>query len=847
MKNLVFGILAHVDAGKTTLSEAMLYHAGILKNPGRVDNRDTMLDSNEMERARGITIFSKQAHFEVDNTHITLLDTPGHVDFSAEMERTLSVLDYAILVISATDGVQGHTRTLWKLFDEYKIPVFIFVNKMDQHNSDKAEILTKLQAELSEGCVDLSASEAYEEIAVVSGDEKLLEYYLSNGTISKDVIINLIGQRKIFPCYFGSALKLYGVSDLLDGIDIYTKEPSYGEKFGARVYKITRDPQGNRLTHMKITGGKLTIKCPVTADEKVNQIRIYNGDKYDNINEIGPGHVCAVTGLNSTRAGDGLGFESDNDIQLIEPVLTYKLSLPDNMSSRKIYPEMKCLEEELPELCVNWNEEAEEITVKLMGLVQIEILTSLINKRFGFEPIFGTGTITYKETISNTVIGVGHFEPLRHYAEVHLLMEPAEPGTGIILDTNCSEDVLERNWQRLILTHLKEKKHLGVLTGSALTDVKITVINGRAHQKHTEGGDFRQATYRAVRQGLMQAEAVLLEPYYNFRIEIPSDMVGRVMTDIETMHATINPPDITGDYAVIKGYGPVATMRDYQINLNAYTRGCGNIFVSFRGYDICHNQDEVVSQINYNPDNDLKNPSSSVFCAHGSGFIVPWYEVPEYMHVSDETETDIFSVNPDLYKPKAGFDYSIDLEEIDAIFSRTFNANIKSDKHDFKKKKTNLQYYTKTNTGKINPSREKMLIVDGYNVIFAWEELKSLAGINIDSAKDRLIHILSNYYGITGEKLLLVFDGYKLKGNYGSNVAVDDIEIVHTKEGETADQYIEKYTYTNADKYDITVATSDGLIQTICRSKGCRILSSRELLDIIEVTSQKLRDEYHID
>lgn len=847
MKNVVVGVLAHVDAGKTTLSEAILYSTGEIRNLGRVDNRDTLLDHDVQERERGITVFSKQAVFEMEHLHVTWLDTPGHVDFSAEMERTLQVLDYAVLVISASDGIQGHTRTLWRLLKQYDIPVFIFINKMDQPGNQRDKIMELLQNEISEGCVDFTdlTAEVLEELAVLSSDENILERYLEDGVLSDEQISQMISCRKIFPCLFGAALRLEGIDALIDVMDRFMQSPVYPDTFGARIYKITRDETGNRLTHMKITGGTIRVKDTV-MDEKVNQIRIYTGNRYDSVNEAEAGIICTVTGLTHSAAGQGIGFDSGRTMFLIEPVLTYNMSLPDTVNTRQIYPSIKLLEEELPELNVTWNEQTEEIGVKLMGQVQLEILSGIITERFGFTPSFDTGTITYMETIASPVIGVGHFEPLRHYAEVHLLMEPGETGSGIQITSNCSEDILDKNWQRLIQTHLRERSFIGVLTGSYLTDVKITLINGKAHQKHTEGGDFRQATYRAVRQGLMQADSVLLEPYYSFRLEIPAEMVGRAMTDIENMYGVMEPPDIVGERAIITGRGPVATMRDYQINLNSYTHGTGTISVTFSGYERCHNPQEVIDACGYDPEQDIANPASSVFCSHGAGFIVPWYEVSDYMHVFDDIENTSDEIRSVYGRPINQFDYTIDLDEIDAIFARTFAANRREDKHaGYKKKKTPLTEYRSVKS--YRSDRAKLLMVDGYNVIFAWDELHALAQDNIDSAKDRLLHVLSNYQGMIDYEIILVFDGYKVKGNCGSTVMMDNIKVVHTKENETADQYIEKFVHENVEKFAITVATSDGMIQQIVRGADGRILSSRELKDVIEEAARMLRDEYDLN
>ena len=848
MKNIVLGILAHVDAGKTTLSESILYNTGVSKRMGRVDNHDTVLDHDAFERSRGITIFSKQARFFLQGYNVSLLDTPGHVDFSAEMERTLQVLDYAIVVISASDGVTGHTKTLWNLLRQYEIPAFIFVNKMDQPGSDRDAVLNQLQKELSDGCVcfaDISGENVehcYEDISILSQDEAILEQYLECGAIDDEKIKACIANRRIFPCYFGSALKNQGVDTLLHGLEKWMRAKEYNPEFGAKIYKITRDDNGNRLTHLKVTGGTLSVKDCIFKDEKVHQIRIYHGEKYETCQTVDAGAICAVTGLINTYAGQGLGIEQDTGMKLYTPIMTYRLLLPKDVSARQIYPNMKQLVEEMPELSLEWNENTEMIHVSLMGQVQTEILTELIKRRFGFALDFDMGSITYMETIKAPVIGVGHFEPLRHYAEVHLLLEPQDAGSGIVVDSNCSVDVLDKNWQRLIMTHLLEKSHVGVLTGSKLTDVRITVINGRAHQKHTEGGDFRQATYRAVRQGLMQAETILLEPYYNFVIDVPAEMIGKVMTDIDNMFGKVLEPRIEDDWAYLSGYGPVYTLRNYQKNLDAYTHGKGSMYVTVRGYEPCHNQEEIVETMGYKPDEDLRNPSASVFCAHGSGYLVPWYEVFDNMHVQDENEKTSID---DFTCPKGNaFDYSIDLEEIDQILSRTFLANRKKEKHPYQKKKTELPSYSHVKS--ISP-KDKLLIVDGYNVVFAWDELKTLAEQNIDSAKDRLIQILSNYRGIIDKNILLVFDGYKRKGNSGSTVVQENITVVHTKEDVTADQYIEKFSHENRNKYSITVATSDGMIQQIVRGANGNIVSSRELLLQIEAAAKELRETYDIE
>lgn len=859
MKNITLGILAHVDAGKTTLSEAILYLTGTIRECGRVDNKDTVLDNNYLERQRGITIFSKQAYFSTESTYYSLLDTPGHIDFSPEMERTLQVLDYVVLVISGTEGVQGHTVTLWKLLKQYNIPVFVFINKMDYSTRNKEDILIELKTKFGDGFVDFDdnklTEKQHEEITMLSavledGDifssEDILEEYMEKAYITGDKISYLISKRCIFPCYFGSALKLDGVSELIEGLDFFTRQSEYNQQFGAKVFKITRDSNGNRLSHIKITGGELNVKDTIFSDEKVNEIRIYNGEKYTAVNKIESGKICAVTGLLSTYAGQGLGLNTNNNIMLLEPILVYNLQVECQLSTRQIYQNIKQIEEELPELSVEWLENKEEIHVKLMGQVQIEVLRELIKERFGYEVSFDAGSITYKETIKNPVIGVGHFEPLRHYAETHLLIEPGERGSGISIEFKCSEDILNKNWQRLIATHIKEKVHKGVLTGSALTDVIISIINGKAHQKHTEGGDFRQATYRAVRNALMKAESVLLEPYYDFRIEVPVDMVGKIMTDIDNLSGKVNSPDIDGEKAVLTGVCPVSTLRDFQVNFPAYTRGLGHIVCTFSGYDLCHNQEEVVENMGYNPDTDVENPSSSVFCAHGAGFIVPWYQVEEYMHVFDETVKDNIGNNIYHNVAKSGYTESIDLEEIDEILSRTYNSNSKTDMHPYKKKRPSEYEYYKSGKTVNKNLLNKMLIVDGYNVIFAWEELSKLADINIDAAKDKLIQILSNYKGCVDTDIMIVFDAYKVKDNKGSHTIHENIHVFHTKEGETADLFIEQYTNSNRNKFDITVATSDGLIQQITYGQDCRVVSSRELLNIINDKLQQIRDEYNL-
>ena len=867
MKQLTLGILAHVDAGKTTLSEAMLYLSGAIRKAGRVDNRDAFLDTYELERERGITIFSKQAVFAYDDLKITLLDTPGHVDFSAEMERTLQVLDAAVLVIGASDGVQGHTVTLWKLLKRYQVPVFLFVNKMDQQGTDQDVLMRELCDRLGGGLTNFSEENKntlLEELAMC--DEELLNCFLEKGDISEELIRKAIAQRKVFPCFFGSALKLFGVRELMEGIVRYMPISGYPKEFGARVFKITRDNQGNRLTHMKITGGFLKAR-DVLKTEKVNQIRIYSGEKFDAVNEACAGQVCAVTGLLHTFPGQGFGLEKTVDRHMLEPVLSYCIYLPEGCDPAAFLPKLMQLQEEDPTLQVVWDEELKEIHAKVMGEVQIEILKHMIRERFGIEVSFGTGRIVYKETIADRVEGVGHFEPLRHYAEVHLLLEPAEPGSGLLFAADCSEDILARNWQRLILTHLEEKEHRGVLTGSPITDMKITLVSGRAHLKHTEGGDFRQATYRAVRQGLMEASGVLLEPVYEFRLEIPEEMIGRAMTDMEKLHGSFTLKERVGGVAVLTGTAPVVTIQDYQKEVTAYTRGHGRLSLSLKGYVPCHNAEEVIAKRHYDPESDLKNPTGSVFCAHGAGFVVPWNQVKDYMHLESCFAGDRECVmqtafEEELERRKQAAvkrqentgergEMFIGTDEIDAIIGRTARSNSRSE---FSGKREGWQREKKAggNTAKASetriykgqPKKEKYLLVDGYNVIFAWEDLKELAGVNLDGARGKLLDILCNYQAIKGYHLMAVFDAYKLKGHGEEIMDYNNIQVVYTKEAETADRFIEKFAHENAGKYDVTVVTSDGLEQIIIVGAGCQLVSSREFRTEVELASKQVLEDY---
>lgn len=850
------GLLAHVDAGKTTLSESILYQSGAIRNLGRVDHQDAFLDTDEMERERGITIFSKQAVLTWKDTEITLLDTPGHVDFSAEMERVLQVLDCAVLVISGADGVQGHTETLWKLLTRYGIPVFLFVNKMDQEGTDCGKLLAELKSRFSEGCIDFGrvetgAEEVIEEIAVC--DEQTMEEYLEKGSVAVASIRRLVAERKIFPCYFGSALHLQGVEELMNGICTYQMQKEYPAVFGAKVYKIARDGQGNRLTYLKVTGGTLKVKDVIGENgDKVNQIRVYSGEKYELLSEADAGKVCAVTGLAETYPGQGLGAEKDSELPILEPVLTYRIILPDDCNVHTMLRDLKLLEEEEPELHVVWIEKSQEIHVQLMGDVQIEILQRIIKERFGVLVEFGEGSIVYKETIAAPVEGVGHFEPLRHYAEVHLRLEPGERGSGMQFDSECSEDVLDRNWQRLVLTHLGEKEHKGVLTGSVITDMKITLTSGKAHLKHTEGGDFRQATYRAVRQGLKKAESVLLEPYYEFRIELPSENVGRAMTDIQNRFGKFEAPETLGEMTVLTGIAPVSTLSGYQKDVIAYTGGRGRISLTLKGYDLCHNQEEVVAARGYDSELDLANPTGSVFCAHGAGFVVDWDEVEEYMHMERTLDQTGEEGLAEVTLPKRRHS-SIELtqEELDAIYVRTpdpvkqnhgpVTVCAKEKDREPGSAYTDPKWERRRREKEV---RQEYLLVDGYNIIFSWEELRELSEKDIGAARGKLADILSNYQGYRKCTLILVYDAYKVEGNPGEVMKYHNIYIVYTKEAETADQYIEKTVRRIAKDAAVTVATSDGLEQVIILGQGANRMSAPGLKEEIERTLAEVRGEH---
>lgn len=852
MKKIVVGILAHVDSGKTTLSEAMLYLSGTISKLGRVDSKNSFLDTFSLERSRGITIFSKQALLKYKDTDITLIDTPGHVDFSAETERTLQVLDYAILVISATDGVQSHTQTLWKLLAKYNVPCFIFVNKTDLDGADRDVALCQLKTKLSDNCVDfnLPDDELNENIALC--DETLLEKY-ENDALDKFDVASAVKNRKIFPCMFGSALKLDGVDAFMDLLNDYTEMPAYGTDFGAKVYKISED-KGQRLTMMKITGGSLKVKEVLKSEkninaEKVNQIRLYSGEKFTAVDEAQAGTVCAVTGITFTNSGDGLGTEDNSSMPVLTPVLTYTVNVPDGTDAHTVLSNMKILEGEDPQLKVEWNERYSEIHVKLMGDIQLEVLQTLFADRFGIDISFGKGSIIYKETIEEAVEGVGHFEPLRHYAEVHLLLRPGKRGSGLVFKTECKEDVLDKNWQRLILTHLYEKTHIGVLTGSPITDMEIILKSGKAHPKHTEGGDFRQATYRAVRQGLRSAKSVLLEPYYDFTLEVPTENVGRAMSDIQFMHGTFNPPENDGENSVFTGSAPVSTMYDYARDVRMYTHGKGKLVCTLKGYEPCHNSDEVIAEFGYDPDSDTDNTCDSVFCSKGSGYTVKWDEVKSHMHLPSILSTpkseyaQTFSKSRvSSYADKKDL-FALD-KELMEIFEQTYGP--------IKNKNPNNSHFSFTEKAKTpNPKKlpkvpkyegPEYLLVDGYNVIFAWDNLNKLAENSIDGARNALINILCNYQGYKKCEVIVVFDAYKVKGNHREIEKVNNITVVYTKEAETADMYIEKASLDLAKKHKVRVVTSDALEQVIILGNGALRVSSREFQAEVSAAEQTIRN-----
>ena len=815
------GLLAHVDAGKTTLSEALLFCSGARRNLGRVDHGDAYLDTHALERARGITIFSKQARLETPQLDLTLVDTPGHVDFSAEAERTLPILDSAILLISGTDGIQAHTLTLWKLLEHYHIPTILFINKMDLPGTDRAKLLEQLQRELSTGCVDFGQTpEQIAENAAMC-DEALLESYLETGTVTPGNLRGLVENRKLFPCLFGSALRLEGIDELLALMDEYLPRPRYGKDFTARVYKISRDPQGNRLTWLKITGGDLRVRSAIryvnqkgeALEEKAVQLRLYSGDKFTTPEELRPGQLAAVTGLSATYAGQGLGCADDLPLPTLEPVMTYRVGLPAGKDAATVLPLLRQLEEEDPMLRIMW--ENEQIHIQIMGKVQLEIFRSLVKERFSLDVNLDTGRIFYKETIENTVEGVGHFEPLRHYAEVHLLLEPLPQGSGMEFASSCSLDTLDANYQSQILTHMAEKIHRGVLTGAPITDMKLTLVSGRAHLKHTEGGDFRQATYRAIRQGLMQARSVLLEPWYRFQLTVPTEQIGRAITDIRARCGEFDSPETSGERSTLQGILPAAQLGDYPEQVASYTQGRGRLQIALDGYKPCHNQAEVVAAMGYDPEADLENTPDSVFCAHGAGFNVKWNQVPEYMHLESY-----------LKAPKAPQvlhrNLYTDDRELEKIMLREFGPQTTTLYRP-------VQSKSDADFRSIRPLKQQYLIVDGYNIIFAWEELAKIAREDLENARRQLCDELSNYAGFRKIRIVVVFDGYKVKGNLGEKVQYHNIQVVYTRENETGDCYIESLVAQIGSNYNLKVATSDGLVQLGALRSGVLRMSAREL------------------
>ena len=848
MKKITLGILAHVDSGKTTLSEAFLYATGKIRKLGRVDHKDAFLDNFDLEKQRGITIFSKQAELEYADTKITLLDTPGHVDFSAEMERTLQVLDYAVLVVSGSEGVQGHTETLWKLLNKYNIPTFIFVNKIDMPGTNKEFALTNIRNKFGDGVIDLSVEEKDME-AIAVCDEDVLEMYMESGEISDETIADLVYERKLFPCYFGSALKNEGIDKLLDGINRYSFEPVYHEEFGAKVFKIVKE-NGVRLTYMKITGGFIKVKDILSGitdgnqwSEKINDIRVYSGEKFKSISEAYAGCICAISGLNNTYPGQGLGFEVQSESPNLQPVLSYQIIIPENVNINQAYKMLKELEEEDPTLNLKWNEETKEIIANVMGPIQIQVLKHIIKERFDMDVEFGTGSILYKETINNIVEGVGHFEPLKHYAEVHLLMEPGQLGSGITFESNLNESLLSRNWQKLIMTHLAEKEHKGVLTGSPITDIHFTLVAGKAHLKHTEGGDFREATYRAIRQGLKTAESVLLEPYYNFTLKIPSENIGRAMTDIDQMSGNINQPETEGEMSVITGFAPAATIGDYINTVNEYTHGTGTLSLDYKGYGPCHNSEEIIAEKAYDSEADIANPTGSVFCSHGAGFVVPWDQVEQYMHVKTDSKNgemyDIENV-PVIRSASNTYrdSYATD-KELEEIFEKTFGP-IKRKKYNEKKVRQYSENKQKATHKKV---LSQCLLVDGYNIVFAWDELKEIAKTNIDGARDRLLDIMCNYQGYKGNTVIVVFDAYNVKKHAETVSKYHNIYVVYTKEAETADMYIAKTTHKLANKFQVTVATSDALEQLIIMGHGALRMSASNFKEEVDNVNKAISEQ----
>ena len=847
-KQIVLGILAHVDSGKTTLSEAMLYRAGVTRRLGRVDHKDAFLDTDALEKARGITIFSKQALLTAGDTDITLLDTPGHVDFSTETERTLQVLDYAVLVVSGTDGVQSHTETLWRLLRRYHVPTFVFVNKMDLPGMERQELLAQLNRRLGEGFVDFGVEQAGRDEALALCDENLMDRMLDAGQLQDADLIPAIARRHVFPCWFGAALKLEGVDALLDGLDRYTRPAPALEAFGAKVFNVSQDEQGARLTWLRVTGGELKVKAQLTGEadgepwaEKANQLRLYSGAKYTLTEAIGPGQVCAVTGLTKARPGEGLGAERDSDLPVLEPVLSYQVLLPEGADMHAALGKLHRLEEEEPQLHAVWNETLGEIHVQLMGEIQLEVLRSLLAERFGLAVEFGPGGILYKETITEPMEGVGHYEPLRHYAEVHLKLEPLPRGSGMQFAADCREEVLDKNWQRLVLTHLEEKQHLGVLTGSPLTDVKITLIAGRAHLKHTEGGDFRQATYRAVRQGLMLAKSQLLEPWYAFRLEVPAENIGRAMSDIQRMEGTFDPPESGEETAVLTGFAPVSTMRSYPMEVVSYTRGRGHLSLTLDGYRPCHNAQEVIAAIGYEPEHDLDNPADSVFCAHGAGFVVPWDQVRSHMHVDSGWGKSTRPEQEAAVPQRRAMAYRATLEE-DAellkIFERTYGPIKRDPLAAFRPVQKRERPDFAAEQWEIAP---EYLLVDGYNIIFAWDELNALSKESLDAARHKLMDILCNYQGFQKCVLILVFDAYRVPGSPGSIEQYHNIHVVYTKEAETADMFIERVTHEIGRNRRVRVATSDGMEQIIILGHGALRVSARMFHEEVQNVEKQIR------
>ena len=831
------GVLAHVDAGKTTLSEALLYTAGARRVFGRVDHQDAFLDTHALERARGITIFSKQALLETDHRKITLVDTPGHVDFAPEAERTMPVLDCAVLVVSGTDGVQAHTLTLWRLLERYHVPTFLFINKMDLPGVEKDKLLDALRRELSPGCVDFGTD--FETIAENAAlcDEALLETYLETGTVTEGNLRGLIEKRKLFPCCFGSALKLDGVKKFLEILDLLAPEQEYPAEFGAKVYKISRDPQGNRLTWLKITGGKMKVRTPLiyknakgeTVEEKVLQLRAYSGDKFTAPEIAEAGELVAVTGLTQTFAGQSLGAEPEGKGSTLEPVMTYRVGLPAGADPAVALPKLRLLEEEEPQLKLLW--ENGQIHVQIMGRAQLEIFRELVKQRFGLDVELDDRRVFYKETIETTVEGGGHFEPLRHYAETHLLLEPLPRGSGLVFDTVCPTDVLDVNYQKLILTHLSEKAHRGVLTGAPFTDMKITLLVGKAHLKHTEGGDFRQATYRAVRQGLMQAKSVLLEPWYDFILTVPTEQIGRGITDIRAMGGEFEAPETGGSLSTLRGLVPAAEVKDYAETLAAYTQGMGRLQLTLHGYAPCHNPETVIAAAAYDPEADVDNTPDSVFCAHGAGFNVKWDRVKDYMHLEsglrEEKQPQLLTRN-----------LHIEDRELEAIMEREFGA-IRRPQYGVK-----AEARPATEEIPIRPPKNKYLIVDGYNIIFAWEELAEQARSDLDAARRQLCDMMSSYAGFTKCRTVVVFDGYKQKGNPGEKSQYHNIQVVYTKEGETADAYIEALAYETGGSYAVRVATSDALVQLSSFHSGVLRLSARELKLEVEAVRKEMQAHF---